>query len=193
MILPTCSFPETFNFLTSSLIATPVEHLAHLHFVTASPNVLGKSLKHCECMLQVETDALSQACHGETMEAAIESCKAWAKKPKAKFSQKNAYHDDQKVCVCVWIIINKKNISSALWSWQSSLHTSTYFQLVFWCGFLAALVVWKVWVQTCLLPLLSSIILFDTYLRLFFSWESNPYLQRNTQTHNNSNMYPPGN
>ena len=59
-------------------------------------------------MLQVETDALSQACHGETMEAAIESCKAWAKKPKAKFSQKNAYHDDQKVCVCVWIIINKK-------------------------------------------------------------------------------------
>lgn len=51
---------------------------------------------------------LSQACLGETKEAAMESCKAWAKKPKAKFSQKNAYHDDQKICVCVWIIINTK-------------------------------------------------------------------------------------
>lgn len=58
MILPTFSFPETFSFLTSSLIATPVEHLSHLHFVTASSNVLGKSLKHYECMLQAETDAL---------------------------------------------------------------------------------------------------------------------------------------
>ena len=126
MILPTFSFPETFSFLTSSLIATPVEHLAHLHFVTASSNVLGKPPKtlwvHAASWnwriftLILCWSWLSQACLCvETEEAAMEGYKAWAKKPKATFSQNNAYHDDQKICVCVFgSSLTKKHIISIM-------------------------------------------------------------------------------
>ena len=56
MILPTFSFPETSNCLLRLPDCNSIWNIWHF---TASANVLGKSQKHYEGILHVETDALS--------------------------------------------------------------------------------------------------------------------------------------